>query len=110
MIDKAVSAFIERWSKSGGAEPPNYQLFLAELCDVLGVPRPDPTQPDDHENAYVFERNVRFDNLDGTFSTGRIDRYKRNCHMSETKHSWGICCEAATIRLSFYAHWKAPPK
>ena len=39
----AVSAFIERWSKSGGAERANYQLFLAELCDVLGVPRPDPT-------------------------------------------------------------------
>jgi hypothetical protein len=63
----AVLAFIERWSKSGGAERANYQLFLAELCDVLGVPRPDPTRPDDHENAYVFERNVQFDNLDGTF-------------------------------------------
>jgi hypothetical protein len=83
----AVSAFIERWSKSGGAERANYQLFLAELCDVLGVPRPDPTRPDDHENAYVFERNVQFDNLDGTFSTGRIDLYKRGCFVLETKQS-----------------------
>ncbi|MEX2091868.1 MAG: type IIL restriction-modification enzyme MmeI, partial [Pirellulales bacterium] len=87
MSDAVVSAFIERWSKSGGAERANYQLFLAELCDVLGVPRPDPTRPDDHENAYVFERNVQFDNLDGTFSTGRIDLYKRACFVLETKQS-----------------------
>ena len=87
MSDAVVSAFIERWSKSGGAERANYQLFLTELCDVLGVPRPDPTRPDDHENAYVFERNVQFDNLDGTFSTGRIDLYKRACFVLETKQS-----------------------
>ena len=41
------AAFIARWQKSGAAERANYQLFLSELCDVLGVPRPDPTTPDD---------------------------------------------------------------
>ncbi len=87
MGESAVSAFIERWSKSGGAERANYQLFLAELCDVLGVPRPDPTRPDDHENSYVFERNVQFDNFDGTYSTGRIDLYKRGAFVLETKQS-----------------------
>lgn len=59
-----IQAFIRRWAKSGGAERANYQLFPSELCDVLEVPRPDPTVEDDSQNAYVFERYVRFDNLD----------------------------------------------
>ncbi len=54
------AAFIARWQKSGAAERANYQLFLSELCDLLGVPRPDPTTPDDAANAYVFERTVTF--------------------------------------------------
>jgi hypothetical protein len=33
------AAFIARWQKSGAAERANYQLFLSELCDLLGVPR-----------------------------------------------------------------------
>jgi hypothetical protein len=85
MDDAAVSAFIERWSKSGGAERANYQSFLYELCDVLEVPRPEPTRADDGENAYVFERAVKFDNGDGTHSTGRIDLYKRGSFVLETK-------------------------
>lgn len=31
----AVDSFIDRWGASSGAERANYQLFLAELCDVL---------------------------------------------------------------------------
>src|SRR5690606_35903264 len=66
-------------------ERANYQLFLTELCDLLEVPRPDVTTTDDTQNAYVFERAVRFDNRDGTHSTGRIDLYKRGCFVCETK-------------------------
>jgi len=51
-----VSAFVERWRPGGGSERSNYQLFLTELCDLLGVPRPDPAHPDNAENHYVFER------------------------------------------------------
>ena len=36
-----IGAFIARWKASGAAERANYQLYLSELCDVLGVPRPD---------------------------------------------------------------------
>ena len=64
---------------------PNYQLFLTELCDLLEVPRPDPTVPDDDDNAYVFERSVVFVNPDGTAIHGRIDLYKRGCFVLETK-------------------------
>ena len=59
-VASAVSAFIARWQASGAAERANYQLFLSELCDLLGVPRPDPTRPDDRDDAYLFEHSVTF--------------------------------------------------
>lgn len=53
-----IESFIERWGASGGAERTNYTQFLSELCRMLGVPEPEPTRPDDADNAYVFERSV----------------------------------------------------
>ena len=85
MDEQKIQEFIQRWSNSGGAERANYQLFLSELCDVLQVARPEPTVEDDARNAYVFERNVLFDNLDGTHTTRRIDLYKRGCFVLESK-------------------------
>lgn len=80
-----VHEFITRWRESGAAERANYQLFLSELTDLLAVPRPQPAQADDEQNAYVFERAVIFNNGDGTTSTGRIDLYKRDCFVLEAK-------------------------
>ena len=80
-----VQSFIERWSASGGAERSNYQLFLTELCELLGVPGPNPSVPDNTENAYVFERSVIFINPEGPPSTKFIDLYKRGCFVLETK-------------------------
>ena len=77
--------FIRRWESSGAAERANYALFLAELCDLLNVPRPEPSRPDDSENGYVFERAVTFQNGDGSTSPGRIDLYKRGCFVLEAK-------------------------
>lgn len=85
MADAPAQPFIDRWKNSGAAERANYQLFLSELCDVLGVQRPDPTKPDDTENEYVFERSVTFHYPDGSTSTGRIDLYKRGCFILEAK-------------------------
>ncbi|RNC72229.1 MAG: class I SAM-dependent DNA methyltransferase [Desulfuromonadales bacterium] len=81
----AVADFLRRWEASGAAERANYQLFLSELCDLLEVPRPEPTQPDDRNNAYVFERAVTFRHGTGLTSTGRIDLYKRDCFVLEAK-------------------------
>jgi len=81
----AIGNFIERWQKSGAAERANYQLFLMELCDLLGVERPHPAVADDSQNTYVFERAVTFQNPDGTTSPGRIDLYKRGCFVLEAK-------------------------
>ena len=77
--------FEARWLRSGGAEHANYGLFLQDLCDLLEVPRPDPTTDDPTQDAYVFERGVTFDDGAGKRSTGRIDLYKRGCFVLETK-------------------------
>ena len=69
----------------GGAERANYQLFLTELCELLEVPRPEPTVQDESANAYVFEKAVAFDNGDGTKSHGWIDLYRRGAFVCETK-------------------------
>ena len=80
-----VDSFIQRWAASGAAERANYQLFLSELCTLLDVPPPDPTRPDDADNAYVFERNVHFLENDGSTTIGRIDLYKRGAFVLEAK-------------------------
>src|SRR3546814_9405179 len=83
-----TAAFIARWSgRVGGAERANYALFLSELCDLLGVSRPEPASADRDGNDYVFERAVTFRQPDGRTSHGRIDLYKRGCFVLEAKQS-----------------------
>jgi hypothetical protein len=80
-----ASAFIQRWSPSGGAERANYQMFLSELCDLLDVARPDPSREDDAANAYVFDKPVTFRAPDDSTTTGFVDLYRRDCFVCETK-------------------------
>jgi len=89
----SASVFIERWQNSGAAERANYQLFLSELCDLIGAPRPDPATPDTTQNAYVFERAVTFHHGDGKTTTGRIDLYKRGCFVLEAKQGADVPAE-----------------
>ena len=51
MDDQQITEWIAKWQKSGGAERANYQLFLTELCDVLGVPHPEPTIANANKNS-----------------------------------------------------------
>ena len=82
----SIKDFIKRWDPSGGAELANYQMFLSELCDLLEVPRPDPTVPEDEKNHYVFEKSVpKYDAQGRVQSSGRIDLYKQGCFVLETK-------------------------
>jgi hypothetical protein len=84
----AVEAFIARWeNREGGQERANYGLFLPELCDVLGVPRPDPADATTENNDYVLERAVREPGRDGSATVKRIDLYKRDCFILEAKQS-----------------------
>src|SRR3954467_3909294 len=83
-IDPSV-VFIDRWKDSGAGERANCQPFLLELCDLIGVERPNPTRNDDRLNLYVFERTVVFPRAYGAVSTGRSDLYKRGCFVVEAK-------------------------
>ncbi|MDO9314268.1 MAG: class I SAM-dependent DNA methyltransferase [Burkholderiaceae bacterium] len=80
-----VAAFIQRWRGVSGSERANYQLFIADLCDLLGVPHPEPAHDQTRDNAYVFERRVTFAHGDGSQSNGFIDCYKRGAFVLEAK-------------------------
>ena len=82
-----ADAFIARWAgRGGGQERANYALFLSELCDVIGVPRPEPAAVG-ATNDYVFERVVTEVQRDGSVAHKRIDLYKRGCFVLEAKQS-----------------------
>ena len=83
-----IDTFIARWTaREGGAERANYQMFLSELCDVLGVDRPEPAGAERALNDYVFERAVRRRPSDDIASSKRIDLYKKGCFILEAKQS-----------------------
>jgi hypothetical protein len=90
MTTNETDSFIERWQRSAASERANYQLFLIELCDVLGLERPRPATGDPEQDEYVFERPVQFRNPDGTTNTGFIDLFRAGCFVLETKQG----CEA----------------
>ena len=85
--DGPIEGFIERWRKSSGAERANFPGFAYELCDLIGVDRPQPSTEDAAQNPYAFERSVDFKTPDGKTSKGRIDLYKKNCFVLEAKQS-----------------------
>ena len=85
----AVERFISRWQAAGGSERANYQLFVGELTELLSLPRPDPARDDTRDNAYVFERRVRFRHGDGAESHGFIDCYRRGAFVLEAKRIKG---------------------
>ena len=53
--------FIARWRASGASERANYAVFLTELADVLGVPRPEPATDTPERDAYTVDRVVTLD-------------------------------------------------
>jgi hypothetical protein len=80
MSSEGATAFIARWAAATASERANSQLFLAELCDVLRVARPEPAR----ENGYGFEFEVTEHHPDGSTTKGRIDLYKRGCFVLES--------------------------
>ena len=83
-----VESFIAKWSVArGGAERANYQMFLTELCQAIGVETPHPASHQTAHNDYVFERGVKRRESEALSSTLRIDLYKRGCFILEAKQS-----------------------
>lgn len=79
-----VEDFITRWAKSEGSERANFQSFANELCDLLGVPRPDPATRNARHDAYCFERPVTFIHTESQ-SHGFIDLYRAGHFVMEAK-------------------------
>ena len=76
-----VPEFVKKWSVSGAAESSNAQSFTNDLCEVLGVTKPDPTVPDESKNTYVFEKSVPTPKG----NVKKIDCYKRGHFILENK-------------------------
>jgi hypothetical protein len=90
--------FIDRWSESGASERSNYQLFLSELCGLLGVENPDPAGADTRKNQYVFERRVDYrSGQEG--QRGFIDLYKSGHFVLEAKQGSNAPVETEAERL-----------
>jgi hypothetical protein len=86
--DADLEAFIARWQgRERGQERANYVLFLTELCTALGLPKPDPADASTEANDYVFERVVKEPAGDGSYTTRRIDLYRKGAFVLEAKQS-----------------------
>jgi hypothetical protein len=83
--DPKLQAFVDRWKASSGAERSNSQLFLLELCEVLGVERPEPATTNPERDVFVFEKDAVLTHEGGRISTGKIDLYKAGCFLLESK-------------------------
>jgi hypothetical protein len=81
-----IEQLLTKWlGKEGGAERANYQMFLTELTQALGVSTPDPKGVG--LGDYQFEAPVRSLAALGKKGTGRIDLYKRDHFILEAKQS-----------------------
>lgn len=76
-----AAEFITKWRGTTASELATAQSFVIDLCELLGVPRPDPAG----DGSYTFERPVTFQHGDGSTSAGRIDCYRRGCFVLEAK-------------------------
>lgn len=102
-----LDTFLSRWSKAGGTERANYQLFLTELCSLLGLPLPEPAGDDTRDNAYVFERRVVINQPDGSSNNGFIDLYKRGSFVLEAKQTGKTLDSSGWDKAMLKAHNQA---
>ena len=86
--DDRVESFIARWRASEGAERAAYVSFLEDFCRLIEVDElPQPPTSDAEAVTYRFEYPVKFRDLDGSASTGRIDLYRKGKFVLEAKQS-----------------------
>jgi hypothetical protein len=85
-----------RWATAAAAERANYQLYLTELADALGVERPRPAG-----GGYCFEHPVKVVARDGTEATNFIDLYKAGHFVLEAKDAGDDARSAELLRRAF---------
>ena len=81
MSSEGARAFVALWAAASASERPNSQPFLCELCDLPGLALFGPTR----ETGYAFDYDVTEHHPDGSTTKGRIDLYKRECFVLESK-------------------------
>lgn len=104
---QAIDEFIERWKPSGGSEMGNFQLFAAELTEILGVERPKPVTSDGQNNDYRFERPVTFTHT-ASNKRGRIDLYRKGCFILEAKQGADKRTKADENQLALLTEQEVP--
>ncbi|WP_018404443.1 class I SAM-dependent DNA methyltransferase [Marinobacter gelidimuriae] len=82
-----VESFINKWKDNSGSERSNFQTFIGDLCTLLKLPDPDPGKGDTSKNAYVFERFIPSQRVDGSTESRYIDLYRRDCFVLEGKQT-----------------------
>ncbi len=79
-----MEAFVSRWEKSGGNERANYQLFITEFCDALGIERPR-AKGTTEGDLYCFDKDIKVIHPSGEFTPNFIDLYKEGHFVLEAK-------------------------
>ncbi len=79
-----LEPFIDRWQHSSGNERANYQMFFSELCDALGVTRPD-AKGSVTDDPYCFDKDITIYHPSGKKTPGYIDFYKADHFLIEAK-------------------------
>ena len=79
-----IEPFITRWQSSSGNERANYQMFFSELCDALGVARPD-AKGSILTDPYCFDKDLKIYHPSGKVTPGYIDFYKAEHFLIEAK-------------------------
>ncbi|MDX9734352.1 MAG: class I SAM-dependent DNA methyltransferase [Thermoanaerobaculia bacterium] len=80
-----IAAFQARWLGNEGGERANKDPFLNDLCDLLGVPRPDPATGDAEKDLYVYEKPAVLLHAAGKPTIGKIDLYRHGRFLLEAK-------------------------
>lgn len=75
------------WGKPGGQEHANFHPFIADLCELLELPRPGAAEKG-RLGAYEYEASVPGGSFRSAKGTGAIDLYKRGHFIMEAKQSY----------------------
>ena len=91
----ALKTLADAWAGVAAAERANAQLYVTELCDALGVPRPRGAG-----SGYQFEFPVKIGTRDGSETQGFVDCYKAGHFVLEAKDADAGASDSA-LRKAF---------
>lgn len=77
--------FIKEWDGVAGSERSNAQIFVNDLCEMLGLEKPKKATQNHNENVYVFERHLKEHDAEAKAFNRFIDCYRRGCFVLEAK-------------------------